>query len=174
MVDSTQYEARQSDFDFDLNMIRVILSATTLDGMEISIFADRRKSRALEFPGTKDKALDALIPCGGCSRAPNYRALLALDRILRAAKTMPYLGIWRLSGSRIGISSAPGAGPDGFRSRRSGGSSATRRRRLARGKIWRRVSRGRAAKRASEARPVRRGTTTFCLVPPPHRIGTAG
>ncbi|TGQ78693.1 ABC transporter substrate-binding protein [Mesorhizobium sp. M8A.F.Ca.ET.207.01.1.1] len=87
-VDSAQYEQRQSDFDFDLNMLHWSIGATpTDDGLEMlydSRMADTPGQR--NYPGTKSKAIDALIVAAGKaqSRAELVTALRALDRVLRA------------------------------------------------------------------------------------------
>jgi microcin C transport system substrate-binding protein len=87
VVDSTQYNARQNEFDFDVIMQRVILEATPLDGMNLFYGSD-----TADIPGTynlagiKDKALDALIAKVPAvqSRAELTALLRAMDRILRA------------------------------------------------------------------------------------------
>ncbi|MBZ9671262.1 extracellular solute-binding protein [Mesorhizobium sp. ES1-3] len=87
-VDSAQYEQRQSDFDFDLDMLHWSIGATpTDDGLEMlydSRMADIPGQR--NYPGTKSKAIDALIVAAGKaqSRVELVTALRALDRVLRA------------------------------------------------------------------------------------------
>ena len=87
-VDSTQYEQRQSDFDFDLNMLHWSIGATpTDDGLEMlydSRMANTPGQR--NYPGTASKAIDALIVAAGKarSRIELVTALRALDRVLRA------------------------------------------------------------------------------------------
>lgn len=88
VIDSTQFEARESEYDFDLNLSRVSYGATpTDDTLEIlyhSRSADRPGGR--NYPGTKSPAVDALIAAAGQakSRAELGIALRALDRVLRA------------------------------------------------------------------------------------------
>ncbi len=87
IVDATQYNARQNEFDFDVIMNRVILAATPLD--DINLFYG---SGAADVAGTdnlsgiKDKVLDALIAKVLLvqSRAELVALLRAMDRILRA------------------------------------------------------------------------------------------
>jgi microcin C transport system substrate-binding protein len=87
-VDSTQYEQRQSDFDFDLNMLHWSIGATpTDDGLEMlydSRMANTPGQR--NYPGTASKAIDALIVVAGKARnrIELVTALRALDRVLRA------------------------------------------------------------------------------------------
>ncbi len=87
LVDSTQYNIRTNDFDFDVAMNRVILSATPLDGLNLFY-----GSQAADTPGTynlagiKDPVLDALIAKVPAvqSREELVTLLRAMDRILRA------------------------------------------------------------------------------------------
>ncbi|MBX3578278.1 MAG: ABC transporter substrate-binding protein [Rhizobiaceae bacterium] len=87
LVDSTQYEQRQNDFDFDLNMLAWSIGATpTASGLEIlyhSRSANLRGNR--NYPGTESAAIDAMIAAAGRAetRAELITALRALDRILR-------------------------------------------------------------------------------------------
>lgn len=87
-VDSTQYEQRQSDFDFDFNLLHWSIGATpTADGLEMlydSRMANTPGQR--NYPGTESKAIDALIVAAGKakSRTELVTALRALDRVLRA------------------------------------------------------------------------------------------
>ncbi|MCV3205902.1 extracellular solute-binding protein [Mesorhizobium sp. YC-39] len=87
-VDSTQYEKRQSDFDFDFNLLHWSIGATpTADGLEIlydSRMANTPGQR--NYPGTESPAIDALIQAAGKanSRTELITALRALDRVLRA------------------------------------------------------------------------------------------
>lgn len=87
-VDSTQYEKRQSDFDFDFNLLHWSIGATpTADGLEIlydSRMANTPGQR--NYPGTESPAIDALIQAAGKanSRTELVTALRALDRVLRA------------------------------------------------------------------------------------------
>ncbi len=88
LVDSSQYEERQRNFDFDINMIAVSVGATpSADALETlyhSRAADRPGTR--NYPGTKSPAVDALVAAAGHaqSREELVTALRALDRVLRA------------------------------------------------------------------------------------------
>lgn len=88
LVDSSQYEARQSSFDFDLNMLAVSIGATpsadSLESLYHSRAADMPGTR--NYPGTKSSAIDALVEAAGRaqSRPELVTALRALDRVLRA------------------------------------------------------------------------------------------
>ncbi|MCO5063667.1 MAG: extracellular solute-binding protein [Rhizobiaceae bacterium] len=88
LVDATQYEARQSEFDFDVNMLAVNIGATpTVDSL-VSLYHSRaaRRPGTRNYPGTEDAAVDALVDKAGQagSRAELVTALNALDRVLRA------------------------------------------------------------------------------------------
>ncbi|MER8385965.1 extracellular solute-binding protein [Mesorhizobium sp. M1428] len=87
-VDSTQFEARQSNYDFDFNMLAWSIGATpTADGLEILYASRMAKTPGMRnYPGTESKAIDALIEAAGKaqSRIELVTALNALDRVLRA------------------------------------------------------------------------------------------
>ncbi|MER8534377.1 extracellular solute-binding protein [Mesorhizobium sp. M1005] len=87
-VDSTQFEARQSNYDFDFNMLHWLIGATpTADGLEILYNSGMAKTPGMRnYPGTESKAIDALIEAAGKaqSRIELVTALNALDRVLRA------------------------------------------------------------------------------------------
>lgn len=88
MVDATQYQARQRDFDFDV--VLMALSFEALPGRDslVNLFhsrtADLPSSR--NYPGTKDEAVDALVEAAGSADSVEELtvALKALDRVLRA------------------------------------------------------------------------------------------
>ncbi|MCO5146960.1 MAG: extracellular solute-binding protein [Aquamicrobium sp.] len=88
MVDATQYQARQRDFDFDVVLMALSFDALpgrdSLTNLFHSRAADLPSSR--NYPGTKDEAVDALVEAAG--RADSVEeltvALRALDRVLRA------------------------------------------------------------------------------------------
>lgn len=88
LVDSSQFEERQSNFDFDLNLVAMSIGATpsadTLESLYSSRAADRPGTR--NYPGTKSTAIDALVAAAGRaqSREELVTALRALDRVLRA------------------------------------------------------------------------------------------
>jgi microcin C transport system substrate-binding protein len=88
LVDTPQFQARQSDFDFDVVMMAMSFSATpTMDDME-TIFHSRSANLASSrnLPGTADLAVDALIAAVGkaADRKSLIVAMRALDRVLRA------------------------------------------------------------------------------------------
>ena len=90
MVDATQYQARQADFDFDLISMALSFTATpTRDDME-SIF--HSKSAGLvgsrNLPGIADPAIDALVDAVGTRpgpRKPDHRHARARPGLARAA-----------------------------------------------------------------------------------------
>ncbi len=87
MVDPTQYQARQRDFDFDLVMIALSFSATPARDTLANIFhsraADLPGSRNL--PGTRDPVIDALVEQVGAAddREQLANVMRVLDRVLR-------------------------------------------------------------------------------------------
>jgi len=102
MVDSAQYTARQLEFDFDLLMMALSLTATpTRDEIE-SLF----HSRAATLPGSKnlagiaDPAVDELVEAAGKAqtREDLTIALRALDRVLRAR--LDWIPNWYLPNHR--------------------------------------------------------------------------
>jgi len=102
VVDSAQYTARQLEFDFDLLMMALSLTATpTRDEIE-SLF----HSRAAALPGSKnyagiaDPAVDELVEAAGRAqtREELTTALRALDRVLRAR--LDWIPNWYLPNHR--------------------------------------------------------------------------
>lgn len=87
-VDLTQYEQRQSDYDFDFIMLAWSIGATpTDDGLEILYHSRSAKTPGMRnYPGTESAAVDALIAAAGraATREELVTALKALDRVLRA------------------------------------------------------------------------------------------
>lgn len=87
-VDSAQYEQRQSDYDFDFNLLAWSIGATpTADGLEILYHSRSARMPGMRnYPGTQSPAVDALIAAAGhaATRENLVTALRALDRVLRA------------------------------------------------------------------------------------------
>ncbi|UVK39027.1 extracellular solute-binding protein [Mesorhizobium sp. AR10] len=102
-VDSTQYERRQSDFDFDFNMLAWSIGATpTSDGLEILYDSRMAKTPGQRnYPGTESPAIDALIVAAGKATSRNelVTALRALDRVLRAR--LDWIPSWYLANHRV-------------------------------------------------------------------------
>ncbi len=90
LVDSAQYQARRTSFDFDMIGAAYSLSPTptrsSLESMFHSNAADLPGSNNL--PGTRDEAVDALIEAAGRAedRDQLVTALRALDRVQRARR----------------------------------------------------------------------------------------
>lgn len=87
LVDSSQYNARQNEFDFDVTMSRVMLEATPIDGLNLIYGSDTADvPTTYNLAGIKDKVLDALIAKVRAvqSRPELVTLLRAMDRILRA------------------------------------------------------------------------------------------
>ncbi|WP_269930899.1 extracellular solute-binding protein [Aminobacter sp. HY435] len=88
MVDSTQYQARQTSFDYDAISMALSFSSTPsrdeIDGLFHSRAASMQGSTNL--PGTADPAVDALIDAVGAAKDRDQLtiAMRALDRVLRA------------------------------------------------------------------------------------------
>jgi microcin C transport system substrate-binding protein len=88
LVDSTQYEAREKTFDFDLVMMALSFTATpTVDDM-FNLFHSSAVGMqgSRNYPGTADPAVDALVEAVGAAheRESLVTAMRALDRLLRA------------------------------------------------------------------------------------------
>lgn len=86
-VDSTQYEARQSGFDFDMVMFALSLEATpTRDSLDLFHSRSRDKPGSRNYSGIADPAVDALVDAAGraMNREDLTTAIRALDRVLRA------------------------------------------------------------------------------------------
>jgi microcin C transport system substrate-binding protein len=87
-VDQSQYEQRQSDYDFDFILLAWSIGATpTDDGLEILYHSRSATTPGMRnYPGTESPAVDALIAAAGRakSRGELVTALRALDRVLRA------------------------------------------------------------------------------------------
>lgn len=88
MVDSAQYQARQTDFDFDLIALAASFSATPTREEVERFFHSRAATLpgSKNLPGTADPAVDAMIEAVGQASDRNQltAAMRALDRILRA------------------------------------------------------------------------------------------
>lgn len=88
MVDATQYQARQRDFDFDV--VLMALSFAALPGRDslVNLFhsTTANLSSSRNLPGTSDEAVDALVEAAGVADSVEEltTALRALDRVLRA------------------------------------------------------------------------------------------
>lgn len=102
LVDSAQYQLRQSTFDFDLISAAFNFSATpTRDDLEIffhSRTATMTGSRNL--PGISNPAVDALIDAIGATKDRDSLtvAMRALDRVLRARRD--WIPSWYLANHR--------------------------------------------------------------------------
>ena len=103
MVDSAQYQARQSEFDFDVVMMALSFNATPtrdeIDGLFHSRAASLSGSRNL--PGTADPSVDALIDAVGAAgdRPSLIVAMRALDRVLRARRD--WIPTWYSANHRV-------------------------------------------------------------------------
>lgn len=87
LVDSAQYRDRLNDFDFDIVMNRLNLSATPLDGLNLMYGSDSADTPGTNnLAGIKNPVLDSLIEKiqSVQSRAELVTLLRAMDRILRA------------------------------------------------------------------------------------------
>ena len=102
LVDSAQYQLRQSTFDFDLISAAFSFSATpTRDDLEI-FFHTRSAtiSGSRNLPGIASPAIDALIDAVGAAkdRESLTVAMRALDRVLRARRD--WIPSWYLANHR--------------------------------------------------------------------------
>jgi microcin C transport system substrate-binding protein len=102
LVDSAQYQERQSNFDFDMIMLAANFSATPTREELAHYFSSQAASTpsSMNLPGTADPAVDALIDAVG--RAGNREeltmAMRALDRVLRARED--WVPNWYLANHR--------------------------------------------------------------------------
>lgn len=87
-VDSTQYEKRQTEFDFDIMMQALSFTASPTRDEVAGVFHSDAAARpgSRNLPGTADPAIDALVDAVGRAetRAELETAARALDRVLRA------------------------------------------------------------------------------------------
>ncbi|MDX8520641.1 extracellular solute-binding protein [Mesorhizobium dulcispinae] len=102
LVDSAQYQLRQSTFDFDLISAAFSFSATpTRDDLEI-FFHSRSASvsGSRNLPGIANSAIDALIDAVGAAKDRDSLtvAMRALDRALRARRD--WIPSWYLANHR--------------------------------------------------------------------------
>ncbi|WP_292428842.1 extracellular solute-binding protein [Mesorhizobium sp.] len=102
LVDSAQYQLRQSTFDFDLISAAFSFSATpTRDDLEISFHSrSAAVSGSRNLPGIANPAIDALIDAVGAAkdRESLTVAMRALDRTLRARRD--WIPSWYLANHR--------------------------------------------------------------------------
>jgi microcin C transport system substrate-binding protein len=102
LVDSAQYELRQSTFDFDLLSAAFSFSATpTRDDVEIFFHSSTAAvTGSRNLPGIASPAIDALIDAVGAAkdRQSLTVAMRALDRVLRARRD--WIPSWFLANHR--------------------------------------------------------------------------
>ena len=88
MVDATQYEARQRDFDFDAVMMALSFEALPGRDSLFNLFHSRAAERpsSRNYPGTSDPVIDELVEIAGRadSRDELRTAIRVIDRVLRA------------------------------------------------------------------------------------------
>ncbi|MER8485502.1 extracellular solute-binding protein [Mesorhizobium sp. M1322] len=103
LVDSAQYQLRQSTFDFDLLSAAFNFSATpTRDNLEIFFHSNAATvSGSRNLPGISSPAIDALIDAIGAAkdRESLTVAMRALDRALRARRD--WIPSWFLANHRV-------------------------------------------------------------------------
>jgi microcin C transport system substrate-binding protein len=101
-VDPVQYQARQSDFDFDMIMVAGgFAAAPTGEELEHSFSsAAAAVPGSRNLPGTASPAIDALIDLAGRakSRAELTTVMRVLDRVLRARQD--WIPNWNLANHR--------------------------------------------------------------------------
>ncbi len=89
-VDSTQYEARQRSFDFDMLSLALSFAATPTRDSLVNMFHSRSAAQegSRNLPGTADPGVDALIDLVGEAqdRESLTITMRALDRVLRARR----------------------------------------------------------------------------------------
>jgi microcin C transport system substrate-binding protein len=89
-VDATQYEARQSSFDFDMLSLALSFMATPTRDSLVNMFHSQSAGQdgSRNLPGTADPGVDALVDLVGAAqdRAALIVSMRALDRVLRARR----------------------------------------------------------------------------------------
>ena len=103
LVDSSQYQVRQADFDYDLIAVAFSFSATPTRS-EIEQFFHSSSANlpgSTNLTGTADPALDALIDAVGraANRPALETAMRALDRVLRARQD--WIPNWHAANHRV-------------------------------------------------------------------------
>jgi len=90
LVDPSQYQARQVDFDYDMiSMAQSFTGTPTRDQLENTFHSRAAKiGSSRNYPGTESPAVDALIEAAGKAgtREELAVAIRALDRVLRARR----------------------------------------------------------------------------------------
>jgi microcin C transport system substrate-binding protein len=89
VVDAVQYRARVEDFDFDVTVERLSMSATPGDSIRPTFSAQAAATKgSFNLAGIADPAIDALIEniLAANSRAELTTACRALDRVFRAGR----------------------------------------------------------------------------------------
>lgn len=103
LVDSTQYEYRQNDFDFDMIGAAASFTATPARNELVSFFHSQTANvnGSSNLPGTADPAIDALIEAtaGAADRESFTIAMRALDRVLRARRD--WIPNWHAANHRV-------------------------------------------------------------------------
>ncbi|WP_292898604.1 extracellular solute-binding protein [Nitratireductor sp.] len=103
VVDASQYQSRQSAFDFDMISMAIGLTATPdANGLE-QIFHSRTASveGTYNFAGTADPVVDELIEIAGRAKSRDELTvtLKVLDRVLRARRD--WIPNWHLTNHRV-------------------------------------------------------------------------
>jgi len=86
-VDSAQFQARLSEFNFDITGLRFLASATPLEGLRSSFSSEAAElASARNYAGIKNPVVDALVEkaLAAPDRESHRTILTALDRVLRA------------------------------------------------------------------------------------------
>jgi microcin C transport system substrate-binding protein len=90
MVDATQYEARQRNFEFDMLSLAMSFGATPTRDSLFNMFhsGSAAQSGSRNLPGTADAGIDALVDLVGKAedRETLTSVMRALDRVLRARR----------------------------------------------------------------------------------------
>ncbi|EKF19484.1 extracellular solute-binding protein [Nitratireductor pacificus] len=103
LVDASQYQSRQTGFDFDMISMAIGMEATPdADGLDqISHSRSAGVEGSYNFSGTADPVIDALIGIAGQARTRDELtvALKVLDRVLRARRD--WIPNWHSANHRI-------------------------------------------------------------------------
>ncbi len=103
LVDPSQFEARLTDFDFDMVGTARSLGATpTAESLRLLFSSEAAAAKGSEnLPGTADPAVDHLIALAGTAkdRADYVVIMRALDRVLRARRD--WIPNWHAANHRV-------------------------------------------------------------------------
>lgn len=103
LVDQTQFQARQVEFDFDMVSMALSFTASPTRDELVNLFHSSAAAipGTRNYPGTADPAVDALVEKAGAARDREALtvAMRALDRVLRARRD--WIPNWNAANHRV-------------------------------------------------------------------------